>query len=163
MLKSSDRLVLDKKDIAILEALQDNAVISNIELAQIIGMSASATHGRVRALEDGGYIEKRLTVLNRKLLGFDMLCLIHVSLQTHQIKQIEEFYKIIEDLDQVLECYHVSGQYDYVLKVALRDRTELRKFVLEQLTPIPYLATVQTSLVFEELKFTTSLPLKPAD
>lgn len=160
MLESSNKQVLDSIDIAILEILQENATISNKELAGVISMSPSATHTRVQGLKDGGYIEKSLTVLNRELLGFDMLCLIHISLQTHNIKQIEEFYKTIMGLNQVLECYHVSGQFDYVLKVAMRNRKDLRMFVLEQLTPISYIATVQTSLIFEELKFTTSLPLK---
>ncbi|HHO55549.1 MAG TPA: Lrp/AsnC family transcriptional regulator [Trueperaceae bacterium] len=160
MLESSNKQALDAKDIAILEIIQENATISNKELAELLKMSPSATHSRVQNLKERGYIEKTLTVLNRELLGFDMLCLIHISLQTHNIKQIEEFYSKIVGLNQVLECYHVSGQFDYVLKVAMRNRRELRTFVLEQLTPISYIATVQTSLIFEELKFTTSLPLK---
>lgn len=160
MLESSNKQALDAKDIAILEIIQKNATISNKELAELLKMSPSATHSRVQNLKERGYIEKTLTVLNRELLGFDMLCLIHISLQTHNIKQIEEFYSKIVGLNQVLECYHVSGQFDYVLKVAMRNRRELRTFVLEQLTPISYIATVQTSLIFEELKFTTSLPLK---
>ena len=160
MLESSDKQVLDTKDIAILEIIQENATISNKELAEILKMSASATHSRVQNLKERGFIEKTLTVLNRELLGFDMLCLIHISLHSHNIEQIEEFYKTIINLNQVLECYHVSGQFDYVLKVAMRNRKELRMFVLEQLTPIPYIATVQTSLIFEELKFTSSLPLR---
>ena len=160
MLESSNKQALDAKDIAILEIIQKNATISNKELAELLKMSPSATHSRVQNLKERGYIEKTLTVLNRELLGFDMLCLIHISLQTHNIKQIEEFYGKIVGLNQVLECYHVSGQFDYVLKVAMRNRRELRTFVLEQLTPISYIATVQTSLIFEELKFTTSLPLK---
>jgi len=159
MLESSNKQVLDAKDIAILAIIQENATISNKELAELLRMSPSATHSRVQNLKERGYIEKALTVLNRELLGFDMLCLIHISLQTHNIEQIEEFYSKIVGLNQVLECYHVSGQFDYVLKVAMRNRRELRAFVLEQLTPIPYIATVQTSLIFEELKFTTSLPL----
>jgi len=159
MLQSSDKFVLDEQDIRLLEALQENATMTNLELAEHIGMSPSATHTRVRRLEEGGYIDKRLTVLNRERLGFDMLCLIHVRLQTHQIAQIEDFYKTVRESSQVLECYHVTGEYDYVLKVALRNRVELRTFVLEQLTPIPFVATVQTSIVFEEVKFTTALPL----
>lgn len=160
MVESSNKQTLDAQDIALLEALQENAVLSNVELAERIKLSPSATHTRVKRLEEGCFIAKRLTVLNRERLGFDMLCLIHVRLQTHQIKQIEEFYIKMRELKQVLECYHVTGEYDYVLKVALRNPVELRKFVLEQLTPLPYIATVQTSLVFEEVKFTTSLPLR---
>ena len=159
MIESSNEVVLDEQDIALLAALQENAAISNLELAERIGMSPSATHTRVKRLEGGGYIDQRLTLLNRERLGFDMLCLIHVRLQTHQIAQIEDFYKMMRASGQVLECYHVTGEYDYVLKVALRNRVELRAFVLEQLTPIPFIATVQTSIVFEEVKFTTALPL----
>ena len=159
MIEYTAETKLDALDLKILTELQENATISNIELAERIGISPSATHNRVKRLNEGGYISKRLTVLNRDKLGFDMISLISVRLQTHHINQIQEFHALIQTLPAVLECYNVTGEFDYVLKVAFRNRHELRQFVLEELTPLPYLATVQTSVVFEEVKFTTALPL----
>mgnify|MGYP001796640731 CR=1 FL=1 len=162
MVEYSFKKALNKRDLKILELIQGNAAITNVELARLVNLSPSATHGRVKRLEEEGYIERRLTVLSRDQRGFDMLCLILIRLKTHQIEQIKEFYESIEHLEEVLECYHITGEHDYVLKVAQRNHIELRTFVLEQLTPLPYIATVLTSLVLEEVKFTTALPLTTA-
>jgi len=150
---------LDPLDKEILKILQEDACISNINLAKALDLSPSATHTRVRRLEENGYIEKRLTVLNREKLGFDMLCFILVSLQTHHVDEINQFRHAVQSMPEVLECHYITGKYDYILKIAVASRTALQQFMLTKLTPLPNISTVQTSLIFEEVKFTTALPL----
>ncbi|MBC8332283.1 MAG: Lrp/AsnC family transcriptional regulator [Anaerolineae bacterium] len=151
---------LDDLDKALLRLLQEDACMSNINLAKTLDISPSSTHARVKRLEKDGYIDQRLTVLNREKLGFDMLCFINVSLQTHHIDEIKDFRRVVQTMPEVLECHHVTGKFDYILKVAVPNRVTLQQFVLEKLTPLPYIAIIQTSLIFEEVKFTTALPLE---
>jgi DNA-binding Lrp family transcriptional regulator len=92
-------------------------------------------------------------------MGYDMLCFIHISLQLHQPEQLESVRNAMRDLPEVLECHHVTGEYDYLLKVAIRNRKDLERFVVERLTPIPGVARIHTSLVLTEVKSTTALPI----
>lgn len=78
----------------------------------------------------------------------------------HQFEQVEHFRALIHQMPEVLECHHITGEYDYLLKVALRNRKELERFAVDRLTPIPGVARIHTSLVFTEIKSTTILPLK---
>ena len=100
-----------------------------------------------------------MALLDRERLGFDMLCFIQISLQLHQIEQVNHFRTMIQQIPEVLECHHVTGEYDYLLKIAVRNRQELERLVMEKLTPIPGVARIHTSLVFSEIKTSTALPL----
>ena len=88
-----------------------------------------------------------------------MVCFISVSLQLHQFDAIERFKKLVLDMPEVLECHHVTGEFDYLLKAVFRNRHELQQFVVDRLTPIPGMARINTSLVFTEIKATTQLPI----
>jgi DNA-binding Lrp family transcriptional regulator len=88
-----------------------------------------------------------------------MMCFISVSLQLHQPEELEAFRAIINDIPEVVECYHVTGEFDYLLKVIIQNRQDLQRFVVNQLTPIPGVARIYTSLVLSEAKSTTALPL----
>jgi DNA-binding Lrp family transcriptional regulator len=150
---------LDDMDQSILRELQREARISNAELARRIHLSQPALHSRIRRLERRGFIRGYVALLDREMAGFDLMCFIHVRLQIHQFDQIATFRRIIGELPQVLECHHVTGEYDYLLKIAVRNRKELEQLVIHKLTPIPGVAHIQTSLVFTEIKATTELPL----
>ena len=89
-----------------------------------------------------------------------MLCFVHVSLQLHQSQQVEGFERAVAGMPEVLECHHVTGEFDYLLKVAIRNRNDLKRFAVERLTPIPGVARIYTSLVLSEVKSTTALPLE---
>jgi Lrp/AsnC family leucine-responsive transcriptional regulator len=151
--------MLDDLDRAILTILQTEGRLSNAELARRIHLSPPATFARLRRLEDGGYICQYTAILDRERIGYDMLCFIHISLQLHQPEQLESVRNAIRDLPEVLECHHVTGEYDYLLKVVIRNRKDLERFVVERLTPIKGVARIQTSLVLTEVKSTTVIPV----
>jgi len=152
-------MMLDELDREILEIVQLEGRISNAELARRINLSPPATHARLRRLEDDGLIRQYAAQLDRERMGYDMLCFIHISLQLHQPEQLESVRNAMRDLPEVLECHHVTGEYDYLLKVAIRNRKDLERFVVERLTPIPGVARIHTSLVLTEVKSTTALPI----
>ena len=160
MVKDSQLEVLDDLDTAILRELQIDGRISNVDLARRVNLSPPATHARVKRLEQEGYIRAYAVVLDREKAGFDLLCFIHISMQLHQIEQVERFREAIRLMPEVLECHHLTGEYDYLLKVVVRNRKDLERFVVGQLTPMPGVARIHTSLVFTEVKATTALPLE---
>lgn len=159
MVRSSDFDDLNDVDRVILQALQTDGRASIVDLAKQVGLSTSATHTRIRRLEQEGYVERYVALLSRDKTGYDMLCFVNVSLQMHQPQQVEAFKAAVQEMPEVLECYHVTGEFDYLLKVAIRNRKDLERFVLHRLTPIPGVARIHTSLVLSEVKSTTALPL----
>ena len=150
---------LDEVDIIILRTVQENGRISNVELAQAINLSPPATHARVKRLAEQGYIREYVALLDPEKVGYDMTCFIRVSLQLHQIDELENFRVTVNKLPEVLECYHLTGEFDYLLKVVMHSRKELERFVVKKLTPIPGVAQIYTSLVLSVIKSTTALPL----
>ncbi len=151
--------MLEEIDRQILEELQRNGRISNVELARRINLSPPAALARTKRLEEEGYIRDYTAILDRDRVGFDMLCFVSISLQMHQYSEVERFRGKIEEMPEVLECYHVTGEFDYLLKVVIQNRKDLERFVVKRLTPIPGVARIYTSMVLTELKSTTSLPL----
>jgi len=159
MIQYSQDETLDNIDKAILQEMQKDGRLSNAELARRINLSPPATHARMRQLEKRGYIRQYAALLNREKTGYDMLCFVHMSLQLHQQELIDRVRDAINQMPEVLECYHVTGEFDYLLKVVIRNRKDLERFVMDRLTPISGVARVYTSLVLTEVKSTTSLPL----
>lgn len=153
-------MAFDHLDSAILSILQGEGRITNAELARRIDLSPPATFARLRRLESEGIIRGYAALLDREKAGFDMLCFVQLSLQLHQPEQVQSVRQAIEDLPEVLECYHVTGDYDFLLKVAIRNRADLERFALQRLTPIHGVARIQTILTLSEVKSTTVLPLE---
>ena len=159
MIKYSQSNIMDEMDEAILKVLQTDGRISNVDLANRVNLSPPAVHARLKRLEERGYIRQYVALLDRELIGFDMLSFINVTLQLHQLEHVENFKRMILEMPQVLECHHLTGEFDYLLKVVVSNRKDLEQFVVNQLTPIPGLARIHTSLVLTEIKSTTALPL----
>jgi Lrp/AsnC family leucine-responsive transcriptional regulator len=153
-------LHLDDIDRAILRELQADGRISNLDLSRRIDLSPPATHARVRRLERAGLIRGYVAIVDRELAGFDLLCFVSISMQVHQYQHIERFRAVIHEMPEVLECHHLTGEYDYLLKVALKNRRDLERFAVEKLTPIPGVARIHTSLVLSEVKSSTALPME---
>jgi Lrp/AsnC family leucine-responsive transcriptional regulator len=160
MIKNIYSSQIDPVDIAIMRALQADGNLSNVDLAHRINLSPPATHARLRRLEKEGFIRQYTAIIDREKTGYDLLCFIHVSLQMHQLEQVEGFRQWTRKMPEVLECHHITGEYDYLLKVTLRNRKDLERFVVDKLTPIPGVARIHTSLVLTEVKSTMSLPLE---
>ncbi len=149
----------DPIDRALLTYLQRDARLSIAELARRLKLSAPGLQKRLRKLEESGVIADYVTVVDREAVGYDMLCLIQVTLQRHEPAAIERFRQLIQELPEVLECYHITGEYDYLLKVVIRNRKHLERFLVETLTPIPGMDKIRTSLVLNEIKATTAVPV----
>lgn len=151
---------LDDRDRTVLQQLQDNARISNAALARQVELSPPGLQKRLRKLEQKGVIEGYVTLVNREALGYDMLCFVQVTLQRHEPQAIERFRSLVQTLPEVLECHHITGEYDYLLKVVVYNRKHLERFLMETLTPIPGMDKIRTSLVLSEIKTTTSVPVE---
>ncbi|MCP3994056.1 MAG: Lrp/AsnC family transcriptional regulator [bacterium] len=160
VIQSKPQVSLDETDKTILRLLQADGRVSNAEVARQVGLSAPATHARVRRLEQAGVIRQHATLLDREAMGFDMVCFLNVSLQLHQYEAIERFKELVQDMPEVLECHHITGEFDYLLKAVFRNRDELQEFVVNKLTPIPGMARINTSLVLIEIKATQELPIE---
>jgi Lrp/AsnC family leucine-responsive transcriptional regulator len=157
------RASLDDIDRKVLHALQEDGRVSNADLARTVGLSRAATHARVRKLERLGVISRYTAIVDPEAVGFDLLCLIGIAMQLHSQENIARARAAIAEMPEVLECYHVTGDFDYILKVAVRNRADLQRFILERLTPVPGIARVNTSLVLGIEKSTTALPLGTPD
>ncbi|MCP4363451.1 MAG: Lrp/AsnC family transcriptional regulator [Chloroflexi bacterium] len=156
MIKSS-QIELDDVDKAILDVLQCNGRVSNVELARQVNLSPPATHARLRRLEQQGFVRDYVALLDREQIGYDLLCFVQVSLMVHQLDQVQQFRNAVEAMPEVLECHHITGEYDYLLKVILHNRADLERFVVNQLTPLSGVARIYTSLVLTEVKTTTKM------
>ena len=160
MIKNSKNMMLDRVDKSLLRALQLDGRLSNVQLAKKISLSPPATHSRLKRLEKDGYIRQYAAVVDRDKAGYDLLCFIHISLQMHKVEQVEKFREATRRMPEVLECHHITGEHDYLLKVVLKNRKDLERFVVDKITPIPGVARIQTSLVLTEVKAAMALPLE---
>lgn len=156
---SENGIVLDNIDQELLRILQGNARISNAELARRVELSPSGLQKRLRRLETNGYIERYAAVLNRHKIGYELMVFVHISLQRHVASGFEAFRKEIVQLPEVLECYNLTGEDDYILKVIVKDVPHLENFLLRQLTSMPAVDKVRTGLVLNEIKASTTIPI----
>jgi len=151
---------LDRTDKRILNEIQRNARISNLELADKIGLSPSPCSRRVKQLEDHGFIDSHVTLLNQTKLGLKLIAMVQVSMDRHTPDRFENFEAHIENWPEVLECYLITGQSaDYLLKVIVQDMEEYHQFLLGKLTRIDGVSGVQSSFVLRKPVDKTILPL----
>jgi Lrp/AsnC family leucine-responsive transcriptional regulator len=150
----------DQLDIAILEALQANGRISVADLARQIHLSQPAVHSRIRRLEREGIIQQYVALVDREAAGYDLLCFIRITIQPHSREVFCAAQDVIEKLPNVLECYRITGSYDLLLKVVLRDRRDLEQFIEQHLMVIKGIDRIDTDLVLNEVKKTTALQFK---
>ncbi|MCS7083255.1 MAG: Lrp/AsnC family transcriptional regulator [Bacteroidetes bacterium] len=154
-----DQLPLDAIDRRILNLLQENGRLTNADLAERVGLSPPPTLRRVRKLEQEGYIRKYVALLDPYKIGRGTLAFVFVSLREHTLEAIAQLRQAVEHMPEVLECYHIAGQTDFLLKVAVRDIAEYEDFVLHKLTPAAPIRQIETRFVLRALKQETKLPL----
>lgn len=151
---------LDRTDIRILEALQVNGKLTNLELAEKIGLSPSPCARRVKALGDAGVLDHTVTLLNAKALGLKLMALIHISMDRHTPERFEVFESAVSSYPEVLECLLITGsEADYLLKVIVEDMESYQNFLLGKLTRVEGVTGVQSSFVMRKIVNTTALPL----
>ena len=154
--------LLDDINLDILQLLQNDARITNSELARRVKLSPPGLQKRLQKLEESGIIERYVALINREKVGFDLLCFVQINLQRHEIAIVKDFKRAVQTMPEVLACYHLTGETDYLLKVAVRNRKHLEQFIIETLTPAPGVDKIRTSVVLSDVKVTTQLPIKDA-
>lgn len=143
---------MDRLDIRILSTLQQDGQISMARLSEQVGLSLSACHRRVKMLEAEGKISHYSARLNRKSLGLEIQVFIEAKLTSQRRDDIEAFEKAIGEMPDVLECHLISGEFDYLLRVAARNTADYEKLYREKLTLIPSVAQMKTLLCLSTVK-----------
>lgn len=152
-------MAFDQTDRKILTILQKDGRITNSKLAKEIGISPPAMLERVRRLESSGVIDKYVALLDREKAGFGILAIIIVKLSLHQISSLKAVKQSLIDLDEVLECLQLTGDVDFLLKVATADMNSYTEFVNDKLSGIPGIQNIKTSFVLDALKSETQLTI----
>lgn len=151
---------LDLKDKQILRELQNNARISNLELADKVNLSPTPCARRVKQLEEAGIITEHVTRLNRELLGLNLMAMISVTMDKHTADRFENFEQDAALLPEVMECYVVTGQdSDFLIKVLVRDMRHYEEFLLQRLTKLEGVSGVHSSFVLRQPINKVELPL----
>ena len=150
---------LDKSDLRILDELQRDGSLTNAELARRIGLSPSPCLARVKTLESAGVVQRYVALANATALGLGLTVFISISLKTQSKQTLAEFEAHIAHHDEVMECYLMTGDSDYLLRVAVTDMAALERFILEQLSPIPGVEKIRSSFALKQVRYKTALPL----
>jgi Lrp/AsnC family transcriptional regulator, leucine-responsive regulatory protein len=150
---------LDGIDYKILSALQREGSLSNVELARRVHLSPSPCLARVKALEAAGVIDRYVALANPLKLGLGLSVFINISLKEQSKAALADFEQRIAEHEEVMECYLMTGDSDYLIRVAVADMAALERFILDQLTPIPGLEKIRTSFTLKQVRYKTALPL----
>jgi Lrp/AsnC family transcriptional regulator, leucine-responsive regulatory protein len=153
---------LDAIDWRILGLLQGDARLSNVELAKAVGLSPSPCLNRVRALEQAGYIGRYVTLLDALRVGLKVSVFIQVTLERQIEPALETFEKAIRGRPEVMECYLMTGDADYLLRVVVPDIQVLEDFILNFLSRVPGVGNIKSSFALKQVKYQTALPLPAA-
>ena len=154
---------LDAIDIKLLKLLQENSRLTTKELSQEVGLSISPVYERVKRLENEGYIERYVAMLNPEKLNLGLMAFISVKLSKQSNEGADEFINVIRNIAEVTECYSMAGTFDFLLKVYAPDMQYYRTFVLDVLGTIESIGNVMSTFVMSEIKHTTALPLRQLD
>jgi Lrp/AsnC family transcriptional regulator, leucine-responsive regulatory protein len=150
---------LDSIDYKILSELQREGSLSNVELARRVHLSPSPCLARVKALEAAGVIDRYVALANPLKLGLGLSVFINISLKEQSKAALADFEQRIAEHEEVMECYLMTGDSDYLIRVAVPDLPALEKFILEQLTPIPGIEKIRSSFALKQVRYKTALPL----
>lgn len=150
---------LDATDIRILEILQQDGRSTNASLAKSIGLSPPSTLERVRRLEKSGVIARYVALLDREVVGFGLMAIVIISLSLHQVSSLRIVMERLASLDEVLECYQLTGDVDFLLKVVVSDMGSYTEFVNNRLSGIPGIQNIKTSFVLDTVKSSTQIRL----
>lgn len=150
---------LDAASLRILAELQQDSQISNHDLAEKIGMSATPCWRRHKELEEKGYITRYAALVDRRKVGLSQCCLLNISLTRHDANAVSEFENAMKIRPEVLECYEVTGSADYLVKLIVADMDGYHDFLHNVLLRLPGVSQVNTSVALREVKYETALPL----
>ena len=153
-------MALDRYDRLILEALQQDGRMSNVQLAQAVNLSESATLRRVRALEESGMIDRYAALLNQAEAGLSGNVFVHIGLHREEDSELAAFEEAVRSIPEVMECYLMTGEFDYLLRVVVADMADFERLHKEALTRLPGVARVNSSVAIRTGQKKTELPLR---
>lgn len=151
---------LDRTDLKILAAIQEDATLTGADLAKHVGLSPSPAWRRLQRLRDEGYVRKDVALLDRKKLGLDVQIFALVKLSAHGRANVSSFTDAVRKLPEVQECHITLGSMDCLLRIFARDMASYERFFFEKLSSIPGVQEVNSVVSLTEVKSTTSLPLR---
>ncbi|WP_042719928.1 Lrp/AsnC family transcriptional regulator [Flavobacterium sp. B17] len=152
-------MAFDETDKKLLFFLQEDSKQTTKELSYKLGLSVTAVYERIKKLENAGVISKYVAILDRHKIDRDFIVLCHVKLTQHKKEYVLQFEREIINLHEVTECFHVSGDYDYILKISVKDMEDYRNFMLSKLTTLQHIASTHSSFMISEVKNTTVIVL----
>jgi len=152
-------LQLDTIDLQIIRILQENGKITNIQLSSLIGLSAAPTLERVKKLEKAGIIKNYHAQLNPEALGLQIQTFMQITLSRHKNNAINNFIEQIHAIENITECYHITGSSDYLLKIVVKDMAAYERLIMEKLSKIEEIAQMQTQVILSTIKKSNILPL----
>ncbi len=154
--------MLDAMDIKILRILQEDATLPVAEIGKAVGLSTTPCWRRIQKLEEAGYIQKRVALLDPKKVGAGVTVFVFISTSQHTLEWLERFHAVIVDFPEVVEFYRMSGEIDYLLRVVVPDIDAYDRFYKKLISKIE-LSNVSSAFAMEQIKFTTALPLDYAE
>lgn len=150
---------LDNFDMKILAELQANADHSMQELGERVGLSHTPCWRRIKRLEEAGYIRQRVTLLDADQLNLSVNVFVHVSLKGHQENALNRFEEAVQEIDEIVECYTVSGEKDFLLRVVVADVSAYENLLKHRLINLPEVGNLSSTFALRQVKYTTELPL----
>ena len=152
-------MIFDDIDKELLKLLQTDSKRTNKALAYALGLSVTAVYERIKKLEKNGVINKYVALVDKNAVNKDFVAFCHVKLIQHSQDYVVKFEREVRKLQEVLECYHLSGDYDYLLKVLVEDMQEFRDFMVNKLTKIDHIGSTHSMFMINEVKHTTAITL----
>ncbi|SHI52975.1 Lrp/AsnC family transcriptional regulator [Algibacter luteus] len=152
-------MIFDATDKKLLELLQKDSKQTNKELSNNLGLSVTAVYERIKKLEKEGFIDGYIAIVNKQKVERDFVVFCHVKLVQHSQEFVVSFEKEVKELNEVLECYHLSGDYDYLLKVLVKDMAAFREFMVNKLTRINHIGSTHSMFVINEVKHSYAINL----
>ena len=147
----------DETDKKLLALLQSDSKQTNKELSNKLNLSVTAVYERIKKLEREGIIEKHVALVKKEMVNKSFVAFCHIKLVQHSQDYVMKFEKDVTNLKEVLECYHISGDYDYLLKVLVKDMEEFREFMVKKLTTINHIGSTHSTFMINEVKHTTAI------
>jgi Lrp/AsnC family leucine-responsive transcriptional regulator len=150
-------MILDKTDQKLLTLLQQDCKQTNKALSNKLNLSVTAVYERIKKLEKEGIINKYVALVKKEKVDKAFVAFCHIKLIQHTQEYVVKFEKEVANISEVLECYHISGDYDYLLKVIVKDMEAFREFMVNKLTNIDHIGSTHSMFVINEVKHTTSI------
>lgn len=154
---------IDRVDVRILQALQNDAHVKAADLAESLGLSLSPFYRRIRMLEESGIISRHVTILDQEKAGFPVSAYVSVAVDKKSAPLLKSFEQEIASFEEVMECYLMTGAFDYMLRVVAPDIAGLERFVMEKLAKTAGVRDINTSVALRRVHYKTTLPVKPRE